>query len=90
MTKKHFRAIAEVIRKYHTAEITGNGYNLAEAMADILQNYNPLFDYNRFIEACNIKHCEADECKNIAEQKLKNVWYCDGHYTQICAIDGIE
>jgi hypothetical protein len=64
--KKQLNEIAEVIRNYHQAEINGDGYNLAEGMADVLQNYNPLFDYDKFIEAC--EPIENEVSKVIREQ----------------------
>lgn len=53
--KKQLNEIAEVIKNYHEAEETGNAYNLAEGMADILENYNPLFDRQKFLKACEVE-----------------------------------
>lgn len=55
MTKKHFIALALIIKKYHEAEKFGYSFNLAEAVADWLQSICPRFDYSRFIEACEPK-----------------------------------
>lgn len=55
MTKKRFEAIAHVIKtqpikdpRYHIE----NYYSLAVSLCDYFDTVNPLFDRDRFLEAC--------------------------------------
>lgn len=50
MTRKHFQAIADVIRKYGGDE--GRKALMALEMAATLRQFNPNFDRERFIRAC--------------------------------------
>ncbi|MDP1614798.1 MAG: hypothetical protein Q8L68_03285 [Methylococcales bacterium] len=65
MTKKHFKAIAEIISKqvsdWTVAEETefGEGYNtatehLAQGLADYLATQSPLFNREKFLKACGL------------------------------------
>lgn len=50
MSKKHFKAIAEVIREIDSREQRqATGY----ALADLFEGYNTRFDYDKFIKACD-------------------------------------
>lgn len=52
MTKKHYIALAEVVRAYYQAEIDGSEYILHIGIADVLEQYNPRFDRGKFIAYC--------------------------------------
>lgn len=58
MSKKHFIAITEVIRKQIEAAVTNTAYSAAEAIARdfarIVASDNPRFDTQRFLRACGI------------------------------------
>lgn len=58
MTKKHFIAIANIIKcelEKWQAESLHAHYNasMAEKIADYFETVNPLFDRERFMNACN-------------------------------------
>ena len=65
LTKKHFKAIAEIIRIETQSEAVGNYANkdlinlVCERIANQLSDYfiseNSLFDRQRFLNACGIK-----------------------------------
>lgn len=50
MTKKHFEAIARVLRETKATEAT------CLAMAYALENFNPAFNRGRFLAACKETH----------------------------------
>ena len=55
MTKKHFKAIAEIIRKAKTTQgiDAGSSAEVSIKLADYFQEGNPLFDADKFHKACN-------------------------------------
>ena len=59
MTKKHFKAIAGIIKedipiaKNHAAYLRIE--HIAEKLADFCATMNPLFDRVKFLKACGIK-----------------------------------
>jgi len=52
MTRKHFEAIAKVLRDNRSSTNDADWYNLVSAMADACAETNPNFDRSRFITAC--------------------------------------
>lgn len=54
MTKKHFEAIARIIRDTYTDDEAGTAAlrTAAEEMADYFAMINPNFDRQRFLTAC--------------------------------------
>jgi len=61
MTKKHYTAIAEVIKPY-TAYHPANLYAkpIAENLAYYFAQDNPRFNRTRFLEACGVEHIEQN------------------------------
>jgi hypothetical protein len=65
MTKKHFKAIAEIIKgSMESRPYTGNSINkaviihtegIAECLSHYFQQENPQFDRDRFLKACGIE-----------------------------------
>lgn len=65
MTKKHFGAIAEILKSYQSTRVLSPGDidsptpvtidDVANDMADYFQQENPRFDRERFLKACNVK-----------------------------------
>ena len=49
MTKKHFEAIAKTIKEQGADP---NPWEIIEALAELLGTFNPLFDSERFLDAC--------------------------------------
>ena len=68
MTKKHFRAIAEVLsqlgERARALHLTGLHEYTVNEMANALQKYNKLFDRQKFLQACRV----ADE--DLGEEDL--------------------
>jgi hypothetical protein len=54
MTKKYFNRVATILRDYRASEKNGDGYDLEGAFASLLQEDNPNFNQERFLEACKI------------------------------------
>ena len=58
MTKKHFKAIAEIISEHNlTSYIDPKAAirSIAEELADFCATTNPHFDRAKFLEACGIE-----------------------------------
>lgn len=66
MTKKHFKAIAEAIKDVYEYQKENDGKGskkikqgairvVSESIADTLQNFNPLFNKEKFLLACGIE-----------------------------------
>jgi hypothetical protein len=55
MTRKHFIAIANILKAFHKSEAMGWAYNIDEAFADLCYSENTQFNYERFYEACGDK-----------------------------------
>ena len=57
MTRKHYVAIAEILRArkgiWSTAELARK--DIAERIADTMANDNPRFDRARFLKACGVQ-----------------------------------
>lgn len=58
MTKKHFVAIAAILRDVHDhghpATMSTSDY-ISRKLADVMKMDNPYFDQGRFLEACGVK-----------------------------------
>lgn len=59
LTKKHFEAIAKIMREHHDKEHKHTEtYNTVDEiigdLASYLRDENPLFDWIRFVKACGI------------------------------------
>ena len=52
MTKKHFQAIADVIRDFYSIGATANLESLSEELALEFEKINPNFDREKFLRAC--------------------------------------
>jgi hypothetical protein len=50
MTKKHFEAIAKTIKEQGA---NPNPWEITEALAELFATFNPLFDSERFLDACS-------------------------------------
>ena len=55
MTKKHYVAIAEIIRRFYFGTPSTDQKQLAEMFADYFQTENKQFDRARFLTACGIR-----------------------------------
>lgn len=59
MTRKHFEAIARVVRvngEFHTNEHAKDLHkDIAQGLASVFANFNPNFDRARFLAACGIE-----------------------------------
>jgi hypothetical protein len=56
MTKKHFKAIAEIIKEsYNPAYDMFAGKEFVNKITDYLATQNPHFDREKFLNACGIK-----------------------------------
>ena len=51
MTKKHFEFVAKLISQVNDIQ---NRNNLAATAANTFESENPLFDRDRFLEACKV------------------------------------
>ena len=51
MTKKHFSAIANILRDANTSD--GTKEDIGEALADFFKSVNPKFDRRRFMAVVN-------------------------------------
>ena len=51
MTKKHFKAVAEIIRNLRPEAEREKEY-LIESFARLFEAENPRFDYDKFAKAC--------------------------------------
>jgi hypothetical protein len=49
MTKKHFEAIAKTIKEQGADP---QAFQIVEALAELFGTFNPLFDAERFLDAC--------------------------------------
>jgi hypothetical protein len=57
MTRKDFQLIADVMSDAKGALMDANAHDaLANAFARKLKATNARFDYNRFVDACGVKH----------------------------------
>ena len=62
MTKKHFKAIAEIISKTRADLINASqsteelSDNIAIEFADYLESQNPLFNRGKFLSACGMSY----------------------------------
>ena len=54
MTKKHFVAIASIIRRFHIGRLSADN-QLVNALADYFQTTNKEFDRTRFLAACGME-----------------------------------
>lgn len=59
-TRKHFKAIAKIIKESDTLVIKSAGRigprgNLEEKLADYFKQNNPRFDRDKFIAACSLE-----------------------------------
>ena len=53
MSRKDFKAIAEIIRKYNLLGVDNlDLHNLTEELASYFKKANPTFDRGKFIKAC--------------------------------------
>lgn len=56
MTRKHFEAIARAVRDWYVTNDLDvslrQGRELANALADELEQFNPSFDRERFVDTC--------------------------------------
>jgi hypothetical protein len=57
VTKKHFKAIAEVLRPDHGEDVAADDKRrqIAERLADYFKTVNPAFDRARFLAAAEAK-----------------------------------
>ena len=55
MTKKDYILIERVIKYFNDSQKDGSYYNLTEGMAEALENTNPHFNRQKFLEACGIE-----------------------------------
>ena len=55
MTKKHYVAIAEIIKSEAMATPYGYRADIAGKLADYFKQDNPKFDRERFLTACGIE-----------------------------------
>jgi hypothetical protein len=62
MSRKHFEAIAQSLRRSHASQ------EVIEGMADTLAGFNPMFDRARFIEA-------ATDSEAVREQGWANACF---------------
>lgn len=57
MTRKHFEALAKALREVGTQDIGAVAYSQwaldVATIADVCERFNPQFDRERFIKACN-------------------------------------
>lgn len=79
MTKKHFKAIAEVMEELGNMliplKLTLLHKKIVEIMADKLEKYNPLFDYQRFIFASGVDTL-CEDCEAVMQYKNGYGLYC--------------
>lgn len=54
MTKKHFKAIAEIIKKQNEKCPQATGNCIAYELCDYFKSVNSKFDSQRFLNACGI------------------------------------
>ncbi len=54
LTKKHFEAVAQVLKAFPEGAPTASQAKLAEAFADMFENENPRFERGRFLKACGV------------------------------------
>ena len=52
MTRKHYVAVAEIIKAFPHGSPTASQAKLIEAFADMFAQDNPRFDRGVFVEAC--------------------------------------
>ncbi len=52
MKRRHFIAIAKILREYHKSVEMGWSYDIAEAFADLCEAENPQFNREKFLTAC--------------------------------------
>ena len=52
MTRKHYVAVAEIIKAFPHGSPTASQAKLIEAFADMFSQYNPRFEMGVFVEAC--------------------------------------
>ena len=64
MTKKHYEAIASIVK----LNFDGTQPVLARDLADYFEQDNPKFDRARFLEACGVETCKHTDgwskCRN--------------------------
>ena len=84
MTKKHFIAIAQIIKSFNSGGIMTKRYGIENAFADWLQKQNKLFDRQKFLIACGVEKEKPNllvasvEAYNAGYGKEKRrVHYCD-------------
>ena len=58
LTRKHFEAIAEIIRTDKGFYDDGENMRqlIARELAGLCAQENPRFDYGRFLDACDVPH----------------------------------
>ena len=54
LTRKHFVAVAQVLKAFPHGAPTASQAKLAEAFADMFENENPRFERGRFLKACGV------------------------------------
>ena len=62
MTKKHYEAIANIMKGYIPNAKSKSFKYIAEDLADYFAQDNPKFDRERFLNACGIKNTSGDKC----------------------------
>lgn len=92
MTKKHYEAIASILRGYVEQQIGVHdrrdltktecdaleqaSYDIADRLADYFASDNPRFDRVRFLTACGIEQEERCECGNLPYTDTENCKDC--------------
>jgi hypothetical protein len=74
MTKKHYEAIARIIKFYHLLELGYGKSHYSQKIAETLSlefaQDNKNFDRERFLTACGIKQtCSHKNCSNIVDDE---------------------